>query len=734
MNAPDLLNRESGVPDSPELARADALALFPIHTLQHLDRNEITRCQHLLGHGDTFGVWFSPRRWVQRNKQTRIDLRKRILSFLPDAIRSRVHAAESAHEQGSGPDPILVILDDSVLWITRYALLCRMGPVGMKVSKGRSLDMSTLTGQLYTYLPLLLSLAIQHHLKAPIGGMTDYGLLSVMTPSDLDALSKSPRTKLNIEFKRLHMLEDMGLWNDAPAKPSFKGHTTGVKGAGNPRPVQDKTQQFQPLPDDYVAEMGYRVLWVIQDLGPNLIKFYEVVPEIFTGRDISSNSGHSVTTRQKRLAYYCAQNSWRDSKGNLIEAPPFPLRLSSLGLKNRKDYSPDEPFAWPPKNWAQFQGLAATLQFAHLWVALMATAGRHGELLSLQRECVEFARDGKPYANGKTYKLSRRMDGEEREWVLPDAAVEALAQQVKLVKAWERITRLEAGMDDGGELDFEFGSNHLWASLGNGKSDPEKALDDIGGNLLRLAKTLDMTPKPGGINLHPHRFRKTVARLAGIALIGSPRILMQVFGHKDIQMTLYYIMTDKALAKEIETVARELRVMRCEEVIRDIRAAQASDLPYGGHGGPGSISIANAIQNHEQELHRTGKEWGAETAHQLALILTMNGQTWVHVRPNVLCTKGLGEAGECSKSLGSPEPSSCQSSCTHRIEEKTARRDVKTIIPILVADYQTARQENELMVMAELGEQLRQNIRRFEDIHAAWQSHPVVDEVMAEVA
>lgn len=734
MNTTDILKRQSGAPDSPEFARTGAQLLFPIHTLQHLDRDEITRCQHFLRHGDTFGVWFSPRGWVQSNSLTRIDLRQRILSFLPDEIRSFFHAAESNRVQGGRVEPILDILDEAVLWITRYALLCRMGPAGMKRSKGRSLDVSTMTIGLYTHLPRLLSLAVQRRLKLPRAETIGHGLLSGVRSSDLDTLTKNSRIKLDIEFKRLQMLQDLGLWHDAPTKPAFKGRTTGVKGAGNLRPVKDKSRKFQPLPDDYVAEMGPRVLWVIQDLGPNLIDLFEAIPEIFAGGQISLQSTYGVTTRQKRLAEYFTKNSWRDRKGEVIEALPFSLRLSTVGLQRRKNYTSDEAYAWPPKNWAQVQGLAATLQYAHLWVALMTMAGRHGEMLSLQRDCVEFVRDGTPYANGKTYKLSRRLDGEEREWVLPDVAVDVLAQQVKLVQAWEQIIRLEGGKDNGDELDLEFGSNHLWASLGNGKADPEKALDGIGGNLLRLADTLGMTPKPGGINLHPHRFRKTVARLAGIALVGSPRILMQVFGHKDIQMTLYYIMTDKALATEIETVARELRVMRCEEVIRDIRAAQGGDLPNGGYGGPGAKSIANAIQSHEQELHRTGKEWGADTTLELALILTMNGQSWVHVRPNVLCTKGIGEAGECSKRLGSPEPSSCQASCTHRIEEKTARRDVKTIIPILVADYKTARHDNQLMVMAEIGEQIRQNIQRFEDIHAQWQTDPVVAEVLAEMA
>lgn len=87
MNTTDILKRESGAPDSPEFVRTAAQLLFPIHTLQHLDRDEITRCQHLLRHGNTFGVWVSPRGWVQRNCMTRIDLRQRILSFLLFPVR-----------------------------------------------------------------------------------------------------------------------------------------------------------------------------------------------------------------------------------------------------------------------------------------------------------------------------------------------------------------------------------------------------------------------------------------------------------------------------------------------------------------------------------------------------------------------------------------------------------------------------------------------------------------------
>ncbi|MNR37251.1 hypothetical protein D3C85_1552530 [compost metagenome] len=48
----------------------------------------------------------------------------------------------------------------------------------------------------------------------------------------------------------------------------------------------------------------------------------------------------------------------------------------------------------------------------------------------------------------------------------------------------------------------------------------------------------------------------------------------------------------------------------------------------------------------------------------------------------------------------------------------------------MVNEYRAARQEGDLMVMAELGEQIRQNVGRFEDIKAIWQVDPDVAEVL----
>lgn len=735
MSAIDPVKSNARAPDKIETKRNEALLLFPLESIQHLDRDNAIRCQQILGHGSVFGVWTTPRNWVRCNSLTTINLRERLIAFLPAPTQARIREAQTTtgDSLGTHSDSVLAALEEAVLWMTRYALLCRMGPVGLGKGKGRQLDTQTIAMCLYMHLVRIIALAVQRRLECGATQIVEQGFICELQADDVDRL-RNQAIHCQVELKRMAKLYDIGLWQDAPAKSDFKGITTAVKGARKPPQAQQQIRQFQPLPDEYVAEMGSKVLWIIQNLGPNLLHLLDALPNLFA--DIDTAGSSLSFERNQRLTEYFAGNIWRDKNGSAIQAPPFKLMMSKHGIKNRKDYTPEDAFLWPPRNWAQIKGLSATLQTAHLWVTFMSTAGRQSELLSLKRDCVQFVRDGKPYAKGKTFKLVRKLDGDEREWVLPDLAVLAIEQQVRLVEVWERLAQVGVDALESDDSDLLGGSNHLWGSLGNGHANPEKALDKISDNLLKFAIAIDMAPKPGGINIHPHRFRKTIARLCALAITNSPRILMQVFGHKDIQMTLYYILTDKALAKEVETVARELRIMRCEEIINDIHAAnqQINGLPYGGHGGPGSRAIAHAIDNHGQDLHRMGKKWDADSARELAVILTMNGETWTYVRPHVLCTKSVGEAGECLKGLGSPDASNCRASCTNRIEEKTARRDVAEIIPKLIEDFQVARDDNQLMLMADLGEQIRQNILRFEDIRAEWQANTVVSEVLSEVA
>jgi hypothetical protein len=243
-----------------------------------------------------------------------------------------------------------------------------------------------------------------------------------------------------------------------------------------------------------------------------------------------------------------------------------------------------------------------------------------------------------------------------------------------------------------------------------------------------------METMPGGQNLRPHRFRKTVARLAALALTQAPKILMDVFGHKSIEMTLYYILTDKDLQSDIEQVNRELRVIRAKQAVDHMleeELTSASKPSVGSYGGPASTMLNESIKIQRERLHRQGKEWDTSSSIELAEILTLQGKAWELVRPGVICTKFPGtEFGPCNKSTGRPEPSRCQSTCSHRLEEAFLREDVdKTIQAAVYAFENSGNQGDELTQEAWAG-QIKTNITRFTDLYSKWIENPTIQKII----
>ena len=41
-------------------------------------------------------------------------------------------------------------------------------------------------------------------------------------------------------------------------------------------------------------------------------------------------------------------------------------------------------------------------------------------------------------------------------------------------------------------------------------------------------------------------------------VVDSPMVLYEIFGHRDIEMTLHYILANKDLKQEVEAIAREI--------------------------------------------------------------------------------------------------------------------------------------------------------------------------------
>ncbi|MDP2034034.1 MAG: site-specific integrase [Polaromonas sp.] len=708
------MNASEKLPLPSTLERGDirgrALALFPLESLQSLNMESARHCQMMLEHGETFGLWATPEALVPHMKShmRRVDFRKRITVYLPKETQTSPALGE--------------LLDEGVLWLTRMGLLMRMGAGAGIRAKFKPLNASTVAGRLYQADAKLVALGISRRLESTTNSNT--GFTSALTADDLRTLWA--KTESRLVLMRLTQLHALGFWSDAPASKDFKGKATPLRGTLIPRPPEHKPIPYPPIPDDYMAAMGPKVLWLIKDLGPNLLHLLETVPTMLR------NVNPTHYNIYPRITRYFDTNVWSDRNGRVIEKPPFSLQHGSDSGKHfLDDSSQHDPFEWPPRHLSSVKTLASMLQNAHLWMALLVMAARIGEVATLRRDCVDFGRDGQLYANGKTYKASRALAGKDREWPMPNILVDVLAQQVKLVEACERLARM---MEDSTEMaDLLGDGKHLWASLGtSGSADATEKLVSYDKGLRMLAVRIGLSPKPGGKNLHPHRLRKTLARLAGLAIDGSQKVLMQLLGHDDVTTTLGYMQADRAFAKEVNDITRELRIMRGEALIEDMRAALRvpNSRPYGGHGGGGAPVLADTVRAYEEELHRSGQEWGVDTARELSVLLTNNGESARLISAHVVCTKTAGEVGLCSSKKGAIVAGNCQVECRNHIEDKTGRRDTERVIPILVQHAQKNIANNDWLPLQRDKKQLEQELKRYDDIGAKWRANPDVQSIL----
>lgn len=697
------------------LPLSQSLDLFDLEEIQRLSVEDALRYQRLLGHGDHLGQWETPRHFglSVRSTQRKIDLAARIKS----------QTAENLHSHPQLENAIR----DGVLYLTRWGLLCRTGPVGFgQNARGTSLDVTTIASRLYGCMSKIVAKGVERRLTSDV--QTINGFAALLTPDDLRDLNRDSLAK--VELDRMRRLVAASLWYDEPPQVQFRAVTTNVVGVRNESIPENKRDPYQPLPDWYMAEIGPRTQWLIKDLGPNLIHLLNHLLEVQREERFKSSNSLGRCIRD-----YFVRNDWRDRRGGKL-APPFPLRLSASG----KGANPEKTaHAWPPRGYADVISLVATLQRAHLFMALLLMAARHSEVLSLGRDCVQLEIDGHIRVQGKTYKATTILDGKDRKWPAPSILVYAFAQQKELVQV---VEKLETLLNETLTLRQRSQSvnekpaneaNHLWGSFGtNGVSDGTAPLESLAFSLPQLARVVGISERPGGINIHPHRLRKTMARLAGIAIEGSPKVLMQLLGHEDVTTTLYYMQSDPAFQQEMEDVIREVRILRMEETIESARDALVAleRIPNGGLGGGGAAVLTETIMKHEEWLHRQGKEWGAGDARELAALLADNGRAARLIAPGVVCTKSTHERGLCNSRMGEISPGNCKVECRSHIELAVGRRDVQRVIPILVQHTTTSIENGEWLAAIHNRKQLIHEMSRFPDIGDEWRAKPEVQSLL----
>lgn len=728
-----------------------AINAADIHTC---DLTSLMELQRLLRHGSIFGRWQSPRAWlpIADNCSTDIHLRRRIVYFLPimyqqlvekeDRISERA-AFELNESQPRIDSPVRRLVNGAVETLTRYLILCRVAPVGIgPKGKGRPLDPSSIARIARSPMPRLLALGLEKHLSRVGSSWLGHGFLRHIEVSNLRQLPRAKYAELDVELKRVRMLCDQGLWIDGPDVDKAGISVTSVSGPFEPVEPERQIDPFRPLPDEYVGEMGRKSIWLIKELAPSLLSLGGEIARIWADSDDESLSPAGVAFRRNQaLQDALSAHQWQNLLGQPISDPPFRLVGRNLGkgrVNSKRNRESDEGAnQWKPKTFIHVIHLLKTLQMAHFFVVGLSMGARKSEIVTLDRECIQYAKDGIPYASGRTWKLVDRHDGAIREWVLPEMAILAIEQQVRLIRIVDQIGTARPKRGGRSMLSLEGAPKHLWAEIGGGRSNRTAALRNTSSALRSFARSIEMTPDPDDQGIAVHRFRKTVARLGALAITQAPKVLKDVFGHKSIEMTLYYILADENLQADIQKVARELRVMKAKESVEIIVAAEdeQDQKTYGGLGGQAAQMIDTAIKVHRDRLHRRGDIWGAESAYELAEILTLQGKAWQFVRPGVICTKFPGtEVGPCNKNKGAPEPARCQSHCRHRLEEAFLRGDVDASICEAVKAFNEAGDRGDELMQALWAAQVKVNINRFADIGRKWMGDASVRKIVQQAA
>lgn len=695
---------KSEVADTAEESRRAVLYRFKVEDIQHLGPDKLLAAQSLAGHGDVWGHWQTPKSispGALHRGERDIDLGLRLRDYLAKEPPATVPGDQ--------------LVEEGVLMLTRLCLLLRLVPSGGGGhGKVQRLKPSSIARYVYTYWPQIGARAIRRRADDPAA----VGLFQCLTEADL--LEFNAHNSTRVQLERLDTLVVRGVWSDAPPLLCIQQTTDPARNIASP-PPQKIPEPHLPLPDDWLAEIGPRVLWIVQEMGPNLLHLLDQLPQQLEDVDWSRTKGAIGGRVSRRMQKFMNCHPWLDRAGKPL-LPRFRL-ITSSGKQGA------DTLEWPPRTWEHLVTLSVTLQAAHLFIVLLSSAGRVGEVSTLARDCVEVGRDGKNYLRGYTYKVSDNLFGDARPWPAPEALCQALGQQVRLAAAMDWLPRT---IEEGLPHSPRFG-NALWLSIGVGGTTGESAEMNVNQTLTIFARRLDMDPKPGGDNVHAHRFRKTIGRLAGVALFNSPLVLKRLFGHKSIEMTLHYILCDPGVREEAEKVLRELRIMHCAEALEEIHEALRTGQPLPGNGGPGAARLVTAVRNEEVHLKHSARVWDDGSAYDLAYLLTAQGQGWRLVKENIVCSKAPGEDGLCQKkrSKGEPNTANCQPECGNRIVLVRQRRDTELVIDQYLDIARQAREDGQMLVMAAVMDNLRDELENFSDLKERYLADPEVQSLLA---
>jgi integrase len=444
-------------------------------------------------------------------------------------------------------------------------------------------------------------------------------------------------------------------------------------GEGAPvRAKKSETRNWQPFSDKFVTEFVRRALWLQDNIALPLIDLWFRLHKITVEQaKLGRNTSHPsvIEMRAKEIA----RIKWKDKNEHPIEKLPFKLRYSA-------DCASDH---WPPLSSRELNRVVSTIQALNFSLVAFCTGARSSELSACRDVDTQTNR-----LHSLSFKLTERIGGKERDWPLHPAAARAVALQQALARQVRRD-----GMD------------HLWVILGDGKRMGEPLLN-LTEPLVQAVEHLGLSNLTGRDRAHVHRWRHTVARLVALSVVGAPQVLLDLFGHRDLEMTLRYMLSDPDIVEDAMKVAKEASYAMAEEAIVETLAGETS--------GPAARPLREGLE--KMAMRRGEKVFSTSNLRETAEVLTFSNRYWSIVRPGVLCTKGLGEYGPCTRERGAPDPGACRTSCGHRLETSRAKRDCDEALRVLIAEREHARSQDEHMLVANLDGQILSHLKRWDDV------------------
>ena len=770
----DFTSENNSISEEVKATKLNALANGILNSLYCADWELIKNTKGILQHGKHPYIWETPKNWLAFPKEAtqNINLEKRLMHFLPEEQMDFFQTASTTNDSQKTTKLIAKqLLDMAILSINRYLIICRIGPSQLSRTNGlknsKSLSPTFIKNTAYQVLPQIYSAALSKHLAQYTTATNVSSILNNPHPADnflhcinsldFEKYSNDARKKISTELSRMQYLKELTLWNDYPdnSYPDEK-LTQGVDYSNQIiETIDNPKKEHQPLPDSYLGEIGWKSLWISNNLTEPVIEAMTQATHIFNNtyrRGISEK--YLAKIRSKELGKFLSDFNWSSSSGESINDIPFTLHFPIKGNLNKKNnaltsrphtkYESDICKNWPPRNLTQLLFVAATVQRAHLFTVAVSLGPRSSELANLLRGCITTNHTNISYAKGLTFKFANSVEGDLRNWPLPNAAKISIERQIKLAGACELICGITKTPLKTENL-IEVSQRRLWLRLGAAGvfSESHEGLQGLNEALRTYAISLGLSDTPGGSNLVVHRLRKSLARIIALALEEGPTILMQILGHEDINHTLYYILANKNLHSEVEIISREISVLRAVETIEqiiDIEAAEEKEQrgtePVSGmdFGGKGANRIAAAINEESIRLHKTGEHFNATNIRSFAEALTFRGRTWSLVRTGIICTKSPGtQSGPCNFSKGAPEPSRCRTGCDNRLEMPFLYNDVNSSIESCLEHYQNEKLDNPDSMLIEFWKnQLLGHLSRFQSLKTKWLTNPIIKSLYEE--